>query len=274
MEKILIVTDTTSYLKKEYIEKEGIKIVPLNYIFGDQEYKEGLQGDFDEFYERLSNSNLFPKTSQPSSGDFVKVFEKGLEEYDHIIGIFLSSKISGTVNSANLAKDILGDKKITIIDSLVSAASLRFLVERAVEMIKEKCELGEIINELENLKLRQSIYITTDTLEYLKRGGRLSGTQAALGNMLNIKPILELKNGELGLLEKLRGKNKAINKIISFIPEDVKRISICHILNREEADKYLLILGEKFPQANIEIDDLGPVIGSHLGPKTIGFCFY
>lgn len=274
MEKILIVTDSTSYLQKEYIEKEGIEIVPLNYIFGDEEFKEGLQGEFNHFYERLSTSNLFPTTSQPSSGDFVEVFQRGLEDYDHIIGIFLSSKISGTVNSANLAKDILGDKKITIVDSLVSAASLRFLVERAVNMAKEGRPAGEIIEEVEKLKLRQNIYITTDTLEYLKRGGRLSGTQAVLGNMLNIKPILQLKNGELGLLEKLRGKTKAINKIISHIPEDVERIAICQILNDEEAQRYLALLKERFPKANIEIDDLGPVIGSHLGPKTIGFCFY
>lgn len=275
MSKIKIVVDSTGYITKEYAEREDVAIVPLNYVFGGETSKEPFPGEFDDFYSKLSSTKLFPSTSQPSTGEFLDVFIKSFEEgYDEIIAILLSSKLSGTYNSAILAKNMLEGKKITIIDSINAASNLRFLIEDAVAMVKEGKSSEEIENHINSKKLGMHIYLTTETLEYLSRGGRLSSVQAAVGNLLNIKPIIQLKDGELQLLEKLRGKNKAIASIIDKVPEDVEKIGICHIMDMDSAIKFKTILEEKFPNALISIDELGPVIGSHLGPKGIGICFY
>ncbi|MGJ0847737.1 DegV family protein [Tissierella praeacuta] len=275
MSKIKIVTDSTAYITKEYAERENITIVPLNYVFGEETGKDPFPGEFDEFYNKLENTKLFPSTSQPAVGEFLDAFNKAFSEgYDEIIAILLSSKLSGTFNSAMLAKDMLEYKKITIIDSLTTVSNMKFLVEDAVEMVKQGKTSDDIEIYLNTKKTNINIYLTTDTLEYLRRGGRLSTVQATLGNLLNIKPIIELKDGELKLLEKLRGRNKVISAIIDRIPSNVNKIGICHVLNKEDAEKIKDLLKEKFPNAIIIIDELGPVIGSHLGPKGIGVCFY
>lgn len=275
MSKIKIITDSTGYITKEYAEKENVTIVPLNYVFGEESGKEPFPGEFDRFYNKLKDTKLFPSTSQPAAGEFLDAFNKAFEEgYDEIIAILLSSKLSGTFNSAMLAKNMLEDKSITIIDSQNAAANLKFLVEDAVEMAKEGRSSEEIQSHLDSKKLGMYVYLTTETLEYLSRGGRLSAVQATVGNLLNIKPIIELKDGELKLLEKLRGKNKALSAIVDKVPDNVQKIGVCHVLDKDDAIKLKNILAEKFPQSIITIEELGPVIGAHLGPKGIGICFY
>lgn len=275
MSNIKIITDSSSYITKEYAEREKVTIVPLNYVFGEEIGKEPFPGEFNEFYHKLSNTKLFPSTSQPAAGDFLDVFNKAFEEgYDEVIAILLSSKLSGTFNSAMLAKNMLEDKRVTIIDSLSAASNLRFLVEDAVDMAKEGKSSEEIEAHINAKKLNMHIYLTTDTLEYLSRGGRLSAVQATVGNLLNIKPIIELKDGELKLLEKLRGKNKALSAIVDKVPANVQKIGICHALDIEDAEKLKGILIEKFPNTIISVDELGPVIGAHLGTGGIGICLY
>lgn len=274
MSRIKIITDSTCYISKEYVEKENLALVPLTYVFDGVSSKEGFKGEFDEFFVKLGSTKLFPTTSQPAAGDFVEVFNEALKENDEVIVIVLSSKLSGTYNSAVLAKNMLEDKKITIIDSETSASNLRFLVEDAVEMAKMGKTSEEIRDYIEKRKKNSHIFITTGSLEYLSRGGRLSGVQATLGNLLSIKPIIELKDGELQLIEKVRGTNKALSTIIAKIPDDVQKIGLCHILNMDEAVKIKDLIEEKYPNVLVTIDELGPVIGAHLGPKTLGVCMY
>ena len=274
MKKIKIITDSTAYIRKDYMEREDITIVPLNYVFGEESKKEESPGEFDEFFNKLERTDLFPTTSQPSAGEFLDAFNDALENYDEIIAILLSSKLSGTYNSALLAKNMLEDKSITIIDSETSASNLRFLVEEAVNMAREGKTSKEIESHINSKKVNMNVYLTTETLEYLSRGGRLSTIQSTIGNLLNIKPILALSNGELKLDEKIRGKKKALSTMIDKIPSNIQRIGICHILNEEDAGILKDTLEEKFPKAIVEIDELGPVIGAHLGPKALGICLY
>lgn len=275
MGKIKIVTDSTSYVDKAYVLEENISVVPLNYVFGGESFVEGFKGEYEEFFNKLASTNLFPTTSQPSAGDFYKVFTQAFDDgYEEIIAILISSKLSGTYNSAVLAKNMLEDKIITIIDSESSASNMRFLVEDAVNMAKEGKTNKEIVEFIEEKKKTMKILLTPGTLEYLARGGRMSSLQSTIGNLLNIKPIIELKDGKLELLEKVRGRNKALSKILSYVYDDVQRIGVCHILNEDEATKFKSILEDKFPNAIITLDDLGPVVGAHLGPKTLGICFY
>ncbi|NLY45333.1 MAG: DegV family protein [Tissierella sp.] len=275
MGKIKIITDSTSYIEKSYIIKENVSVVPLNYVFDGESFLEGFKGEYDEFFNKLASTSLFPSTSQPAAGDFFNVYKEAFEEgYDEIIAILLSSKISGTYNSAVLAKNMLDDERITIIDSESAASNLRFLVEDAVNTAKEGKTSKEIEDFIDKKKKTMNVFLTTGTLEYLARGGRLSSIQSTLGNLLSIKPIIQLKDGELELLEKVRGKNNALSKILSYVNDDVQKIGVCHILNIDEAMKFKEILEEKYPNAIITLDDLGPVVGAHLGPKTLGICFY
>lgn len=275
MGKIKIIADSTSYIPREYAEKKDIKVIPLSYMFEDQTYNEGYAGEFDEYFTRLKNSDSFPMTSQPSTGEILNAFEEGLEENDKIIAIFLSSELSGTYNNALIARDMLDRKEdIAVIDSRLSVAAMRFLIEEALQLIEEGEDFDYIVKHLNEIKNNVIAHVTTGSLEYLGRGGRLSNLQYKVGNLLNIKPIIELSDGELKLVDKVHGRKKAINNIIDRVNKDVKRIAICHILYREDAKKFKEVLSEQFPNAYITIEDIGPVIGSHLGPESIGICYY
>ncbi|NLL82276.1 MAG: DegV family protein [Tissierellia bacterium] len=274
MNKIKIVTDSTSYISKDFVELNDIKVVPLSYVFDGETYTEGFKGEFDEFFHKLETTRLFPTTSQPSTGEFYNVFKECLEEGNEVIAILLSSKLSGTYNSALLAKNMLGDKRVTIIDSETSASNLRFLVEDALELASKGKSSQEIAEYLNKKKKEMHIFLTTGSLEYLRRGGRLSSVGSTVGNLLNIKPIIELQDGELKLIGKVRGTNKALSYMINKIPTNVQKISICHISNMDVAEKLKTELESKFSEATISIDDLGPVIGAHLGPRTLGVVYY
>jgi DegV family protein with EDD domain len=271
--KIKIITDSTSYLDKNYIEDENIRVVPLNYVFDGEDYKEGLKGEFNDFYSKLQSTDLFPTTSQPAIGDFVAAYKEALKSHDQIVVITLSSKISGTYGSAHMAAEMVDSENIRVVDSLGAAATLRFLVQDAVEMSRKGMDAHRIQEELERKKDKLGIVLTTDTLEYLSRGGRLSTLQAGIGNILSIKPVIRMLDGELQLVEKTRGKKKAINRLLACIPEGVDRISLCHVTNTGEAEKLADTLRQTYPGASVTIDELGPVIGAHLGPRTLGICY-
>lgn len=273
MSSIQIVTDSTGYIPKDFILEHNIKVVPLSVHFDDEVENEGFPGEFQEFYDRLKIAKNFPFTSQPSTYAFTSVFEKAINEGKEIIVLTISSKLSGTFNNALIAAEMVSTDKISIIDSETTAANLRFLVEEAVELVDMGKNRDEIIKIIEAQKKNMGISVTVDTLDYLKKGGRLSVTQAFLGTMLNIFPVIALVDGSLIPVGKTRGKNKAIQKMVSRLPETVVEISICHISNTDEAHELKETLQAKFPGVPISIDEIGPVIGAHLGPKAIGICF-
>ncbi len=273
MSKIKVITDSTSYITKEYAEENDITVIQLNYTFDGETQIEGHPGEFNDFFDKLSKSKSFPNTSQPAVGSFVEAYEKALINYDEILVLPFSSKLSGTYNSACMAKKMVDENRIKVVDTLQAVGNLKFLIEDAVEMIKKGFKIDEIVQSINGQKKRMEIYLTIDTLEYLRRGGRLSGIQSAIGTVLNIKPIIELNNGQLQLLEIVRGKKKAFNKLLDKVPAYAKKISISHIFNSEAALEFKNILEEKCTNAIVTIDEIGPVIGGHLGPKGIGVCF-
>ncbi len=273
MSKIKIITDSTAYIDKLFIKKHNISVVPLAINFENSIEDEGFPGNFDCFFERLAKSTDFPTTSQPPVGAFVEVFKKALIDGYEIITITMSSKLSGTFNSANTAASIVNPSKISVIDSLTSVASLKFLVEKIVLLSEEGVSREEIVKTIEMQKNNMGIRLTVGNLDYLKRGGRLSTTEAMIGSLLNIKPIIGLIDGKLEALSKVRGKKKAMEKILENIPHNVYSIGICHIKALEEAKKYEKLIQERYPKAKTGIYEIGPVIGSHLGPEAIGICY-
>lgn len=274
MSKIKIVTDSTAYIKKEYAKLNGIEIVPLIIHFEGEEEKEGYPGEFEDFFERLKEAKSFPTTSQPSVGAFAEIFRELVEDGNEVIAITISGKLSGTFSSAQMAAEMIAPNKISVVDSRTTVANLKVLVERLLAMAEESDDRLAIVEAIEKEKKKTGISLTVGSLDYLHKGGRLTASQAFLGKLLNVKPIIALEEGVLKPVDKVRGKKKALNKMIESIPKNADTISISHIFSEDEAKEYRGILKEAFPNARITIDVIGPVIGAHLGPKAMGFCYF
>lgn len=273
MSKIKIVTDSTAYINKQFAEDHDIAIVPLSVNFEGVISDEGYPGEFEEFFNRLANSASFPTTSQPSVGTFKTVYEEALKEGKEVIVLTISSKLSGTYNSAVTAASLIDGDKVSVIDSEATAGNLMVLAEMALEMSREGLSRNEIVEKLEAQKKRMGINLTVGTLDYLKKGGRLSNTSALIGSLLNIKPIIALKDGKLEPVAKVRGRKKALEKIAEDIPAETDVLNVCHIFALDEAEEMKRLLEERFPKATVKIQELGPVIGAHLGPKALGVTF-
>lgn len=273
MKKTYIVIDSTSYAEREYIEKHDIEVVPLSVELGGEASKEGLPGSYDIYYEKLKSSGLFPTTSQPSVGDFQEAYKRLFERGgDRILVLTFSSGLSGTNNSAKLAADMMEGREIRVVDTFTAGGIFRYMLETSVEMLESGSELDEIERELKSIRDSSNIDLTVDTLEYLKRGGRLTNIQAMVAGLLNIKPVISLIDGKLVGNGKCRGKRKALSEIIGRIPENPVNITIHHVQCLEDAEVVKKELESKFKDANIVISELGPVIGSHLGPGGLGIC--
>ncbi len=275
MKKIKVITDSTAYFTREEKETYGISIVPLTYIVNNKVMKEGFPEDYEDFFKELEKGDLTITTSQPAVGDFLSLYEEAFNEgYDEIVVVVLSSKLSGAFNSANLAKNSLGDKMITVIDSETAAGNLKFLVLDALDLV----EKGKTANEIEayiNLKKKDlALFLTVGDLKYLNKSGRLSKAKSLVGNLLRIKPILTLEGGSLEVFDKTRGRKQAMGEIFKNLPKNAKKIIVCHILAAEEAEELRRKIKEKYNNIEVSIGRIGPTIGGHLGPKSIGVCIY
>lgn len=272
MSNIQIITDSTAYFTKAEAEALNIKVVPLAVTFEGVTENEGYPGEFEGFYNQLKTSQSFPTTSQPSIEAFASVFQKVVDSGKEIICLVISAALSGTYNSASVAAEMTAPDKISIVDSKTTVANLKYLVKMAVDMAGQGMSRNEIVKALDEQKEKTQVDLTVDTLEYLKKGGRLTSAQAFLGSLLNVRPIIGLVDGKLIPVNKVRGKSKALEFMMDRIPENVVHISVCHILNEEEAKEVQGKLQERFPNVKVDLDVIGPVIGSHLGPKAIGIC--
>lgn len=273
--KINIVTDTSATLPLEFIKKEKINIFPIYYTFEGEEYKEPDPSKYDEFYEKLVESKNFPTTSQPPLGELIKTFKKSLEDNpDAVIVMPISEKLSGTYNSCLLAKEMIGDSRIHVLNIKTTTLNLKRLVEYLVELKKLNLDIDEVINRIMLFRQNQEVYFIPETLEYLKRGGRLSKVSAAVGDVLSIKPIISvLEDGSLGLIHKIRGYNKAISKMESYLKDDIKYLSIVYVYKKEKAEKLYEKLKDKYHNIPVYFEEVSPAIGSHIGPGTVGILF-
>lgn len=269
---IQIVIDSTAYLDREYLDKNNIEVAHLSVELDGVREREGFSGSFRDFFTKFEKSKDFPKTSQPPVGEFVECYKNALTRGERVLAITFSSKLSGTYCSAAMAGEMFDSGVVSVLDSGTAVGNYREMIFKAVELSEKGIDVKAIISELEAMKKNAIIDLTVDSLEYLKRGGRLSNMQAVIGTLLNIKPIISLVDGELLATGKARGKRKAMEQMIEKIPENVRTISIDHVENLEEAEKLKTTLEEKFKSVDISISEIGPVIGAHLGPKSIGLC--
>lgn len=278
MANFSIVADTTCGLTIQEAESMGIRLIGLKVIFGNESYQETFELGAERFYGLLKASNIIPTTSQPSVGEFKKVYEAAFSESADILSIHISSELSKTVESARIAASEIEGSKISIIDSMTTAAGMTILIERAMKMRDSGASLKDAEDALNSLKKRMKTVLSVDTLEYLKKGGRIGGAQAMLGTVLKIKPILELVNGKIEPLDKARGNSKAYERICEYIEESCagkpEIINICHADAIGKANEFKLALRNKFNDiSDVQASMLSPVIGTHTGPGTIGIAF-
>ena len=273
---IKILLDTSSDYTVEEVQAKGMDLVPLHITLGEADYRDAYDLSKDKFYELLTSNEEFPKTSQPTPQDFVDVFEEAEKNNDELICILLSSRISGTFQSATLAKSIVDYDKIHLIDSLSATHGIRLLAEHAQNLVNEGKTAEEIVAELEVLKTKIKILAVVDTLEYLCKGGRVSRTTAAIGEMAKVKPMITVNEGEVAVIGKSLGKNKAIGNLLKALGEcelderfPIYSVSTLGEDNCEAFETRLKAEGYSFKERL----QIGATIGTHVGPGVFGMIF-
>lgn len=274
--KTAIVTDSTAYIPEQLREEHHIYMLPLMVHLGEESFREEIDISAEEFYEKASQLDVFPSSSQPSLGATIELFKRLSKEYDAIIAIYLSSGISGAYQSAYTLKDEFPLCPIYPFDSEISCYPQARLVLEAARLAHEGIEPERIVTQLVELRERTKAYFMVDDLTNLQKGGRLSGGAALVGSMLKIKPILHFENKEILVFEKIRTKKKALQRIRKLLAIDIKKvdyplvITVIHA-NREAAAKEIADkIQHDYPHLRVEISYFGPVIGTHLGEGAIG----
>jgi len=281
MPKIAIVTDSTAYLPPGFVQKHNITITPLVVIWGEETLEDGVDIQPSQFYTRLQTAKIMPSTSQATPATMVAAFDGLIAQgYDEILGIFISSNLSGTIDSAIQAKDLMqkGADKVTIVDSKTTAMALGFQVLAVANAIEDGANLDDAVVLAEKARANTGVFFAVDTLEFLHRGGRIGGAQRFLGTALNMKPVLTLQDGRVEALERIRTKKKAHNRVLELIAEQVQgkdNIRLATLSANAEVDaKALLDNAEKLlnPVETI-FTEISPVLGTHVGPGTVGLAY-
>ncbi|NDI34970.1 DegV family protein [Chengkuizengella sediminis] len=278
---IRVVTDSTSYIPEKMQKKYDITVVPLSVSFQDESFKE-LDVSVDYFYEKLSKSKELPTSSQPSVNDLYTVFENLVKQNHDIVAIFISSEMSGTYSTAVLASNMILEKypkaSVEIIDSRSNSMQLGFAaLTAAKEAIVGKC-IREVVKAVKDNIERSRFIFIPETLEYLKKGGRIGSAKALLSSVLKIKPILTVFDGKTNVIDKIRTKKRAITKMTDVFFENIKTFGlgdvIVHHIQCEEEAKELANTIKEIIGKKVQICSIGPVVGTHVGPGAIGIAYY
>ncbi|MCL2593198.1 MAG: DegV family protein [Defluviitaleaceae bacterium] len=286
MNNYKIISDSSCDLANSYVVENDIEIVPFSVTFdGEKYYRENLDISLEEIYKRMRGDNVFPKTSLPSPQDYFDVFEKYLKDGKDVICLCLTSKFSGSyqsaVNAMNMIKDDYPDRKIAVIDSQNVTASQGYMLMQLVDMKNAGMEFEQIIETAEKIKHDRRIFVTVDTLEFLQKGGRVGKTQALAGSLLNIKPIITFEDGELIPHSKARGRKKALEQIISLCVKDLEEknvdqyeLYVLHIDCPDDADTLVKMFKDRGYTVNLPIVKIGATITVHVGCGTIAVGYF
>jgi len=278
---VKIVTDSTSYIREELRKEFDISIVSLSVKFKDEEYRE-INIENESFYKKLDESLMIPTSSQPSLQEMYNIMEKHVRDKNEVVGIFISSEMSGTYSNACLAKNMILENfpnaLIEIIDSRANCMQLGYAALTAAKASKQGKSIAEVVDiTKDNIKRSRFLFIP-DTLEYLKKGGRIGGASALLGDILQIKPILTVADGKTALFKKVRTKKRALQTMTNKFIEDITKhglgeVMVHHISDVDGALAFAKTV-EECIGGKIDIAPIGPVIGTHVGPGALGIVYY
>ncbi len=272
---VRVVTDSACDLPDDLIERDGIEVVPLTIRFGKEELVDRKELSTDEFWRRLADSDVLPETSAPSAGAFEAAFRRQIADgATGIICINLSSKLSATMQSAQVAAQaVQADCPVVVVDSLMVSMGLGSLCLTAARRAADGDSLESIVANVTDRRNRSKLYGALDTLEFLKKGGRVGNARALLGSMLAIKPVLEVRDGEVEEAGKVRTRSKALRLLVDRVKEGpFENLAVLHG-NAPDLDELLDLLEPLTPRDEIVIGQIGPVIGTHAGPRVIGVTF-
>lgn len=274
---IRILLDSSADFSAEEAKERNMELVPINITLNDINYRDGIDITKDEFYDLLVSSESFPMTAQPSPQDFLDIFEDAKEKGDQLIYLSLSSTLSGTFQSATLAKNMAEYDDIYLVDTLSATRAIRLMAEYACKLREEGKDAATIAEELENFKSRVVILAAIDTLEYLQKGGRLSKAAAAVGELANLKPIITVTTeGKIGVPGKALGRNKALSTLVKMVTE--KQIDTTfpiyslYAVGEENTEKLEQKLGKEGVRVTNRLQ-IGSTIGCHIGPGAYGVIF-
>lgn len=278
-QRVKLITDSASDLPEEFCEKYNIQIVPLTVVFGEKEYKDKVSLSPEEFWDKLITSSELPSTNQVNPHEFEEAFRPHLDAGSTILYIGLSHRLSGTLQSAAIAKETLRSQRIHIFDSHSASLGQGLLVIKAAEMIEQGLSLPEILTELESHRENSFALFTLDSLTHLVRGGRLSRTQAFLGSVLNIKPVLTItKEGTIEVKEKVRSTKKALQTIAARAKKQRNdfshtQVAVVHTYGAESVNELLDLVRTELEPKEIIQGLIGPTIGTHAGPGGVALFF-
>lgn len=268
---VRIVTDSASDLPQSVCDEFGVEVVPLTIRFGDKEFVDRVELSGDEFWQRLASSTVLPETAAPSVGAFEETFRRlGDDGADGIVCINLSAQMSATHQSAQVAAKALdGICPITVIDSKTASMGIGNLALHAARRAREGASIETIVSEVETARDRSGLLATLDTLEYLRKGGRIGGAQAMLGSMLSIKPVITVTDGSVNQAGKVRTRSKALRFIAERLPKQLQMLSVLHA-DAPDLDEFVALVAPPAEGIEVLIGNIGPVVGVHTGPRVIG----
>ena len=280
MSKVAVITDSTAYLPDALLNAYSITVTPQILIWGEETFRDGVDIMPDDFYKRLETAKIMPTTSQVAIVDMKAAYEKLLESGYDVLGIFISAKLSGTMQSATQGREMLPKAvdRISIVDSNSTAMAMGFQVLAAARAAQDGANLAECKKLAEKAREHTGVYFVVDTLEFLRRGGRIGGAQALLGSALNIKPILELRDGRIESVEKVRTKSKAMERMIELVALHVAgrtpvRLATLHANAEAAARAALKTAALQLQPIETVFASVSPAIGTHAGPGTVGLAF-
>lgn len=271
---VRVVTDSTSDLTAEMRAGNAIDVVPLKVIWGESSFVDGVDLTTEEFFQRLPTAKVLPKTSQPSPVEFEQKYRSLAAEGDTsgIVSVHISRKLSGTIQSAEIASRNLPDQEIRIVDSQTASLAMGLVAVQAARAAASGASLDEVVAVAESARDRTKVYFIVDTLEYLQKGGRIGKAAAFVGGLLNVKPILTTRDGEVHPVERQRSRAKALDRLVALLSEagEPEEFAIMHSTTPEDAEALKQRFLEILPGQDILISRFGPVIGTYLGPGAIG----
>ena len=276
---VQIIVDSTADFSAKEIEKRQITCIPMTVTFGNEQYIDGVDLTKEEFFVKLTNEKEFPKTSQPSPAKFADCFEEAKENGDDVVAILVSGALSGTVQSATIAKDIAEHDGVYIVDSKSATLGIRLLVDRAVRMRDQGKSAKEIAEALDELKARVRLFAGLDTLEYLQKGGRISKTAASIGRLAGIKPIITIdEEGKVAVCGKQRGNKNVFRQIIKYVeadmPDENYSVYFLYSADKKNCISFIQTLQKNgLDFGKIKTREIGPTIGSHIGPGAFGIVY-
>jgi DegV family protein with EDD domain len=274
-----IVTDGAADILPEWAQEYGIETIPVNILFGEKSYLQGVELDNEGFYKLVDESKRIPKTSQPSPHQFVEFYRKIAQKGDTILSIHITAKLSGTYASAvSAAEELKGEFNVIPVDSAVGSLGIGLMCREARRMERAGKSVDEIVNYVEGIKSKVLVILTLDTLEYAKMSGRVGTMQAALASVLNVKPIAVLKEGVLNMAEKVRTRKGALDRVIAMAKEEFGDrpvyLAVVHARDPKSGEALLEQAKSHFNHKETMISELSISIAANLGPGTVGLILY